>query len=222
MEAQKPTYTLRLPAELRVALAAWAFFSEYPELNAANLELFIVRFGPWAVVVYILAYAVSSPIPLISPILTMAGGLLFGPLLGAVLSTGSAVLTSLIPFTIARRLGREWVEAKLHGSKLEGTIRRLDNGSGFNFVLLLRLVPVIPWEMQNYISGVRRVTVPAYLLATVLGSTPMSVALVLLGAAAKNPASWQFVAALILVGVVFVTPLTILWLRRRGQRKSDI
>jgi len=199
-----------------VALAVYAYFSQYPELTSDNLERFISSFGPWAVAVYVLAYLLSSPIPFLAPILSATGGLLFGPALGASLAVLVAAVTSLVPFTISRRLGREWVSAKLQGSRLNNLYQHFDRGgSGFSFVLLLRLVPVMPWELQNYIAGVTQVTVLTYLVATILGSIPLTVCLAILGAAVKNPGSWQFVAALGLTAVVLVTPILIFYIQNK-------
>jgi uncharacterized membrane protein YdjX (TVP38/TMEM64 family) len=198
-----------------VGLAARAYFSQYPELNSDNLERFISGFGGWAIAVFVLAYLLSSPIPFLAPILAATGGLLFGAALGTVLATLIAAATSLVPFTIARRLGREWVEAKIKDSRIESFYRRLDSGSGFNFVLLLRLVPVMPWELQNYVAGVTRVTLPTYMLATLLGSIPLTVCLALLGAAFKNPSSWQFVGTVALTAVVLVVPILVFFLRSK-------
>jgi uncharacterized membrane protein YdjX (TVP38/TMEM64 family) len=200
-----------------VGLAARAFYSQYPELNSDNLEGFISGFGGWAIAVFVLAYLLASPIPFMAPILAATGGLLFGVALGTLLATLIAAATSLVPFTIARRLGRDWVEAKIKGSRIESFYRRLDSGNGFNFVLLLRLVPVMPWELQNYVAGVTRVTLPTYMLATLLGSIPMTVCLALLGSEIKNPASWQFVGAVALTGIVLVAPIVVFYLRTKRK-----
>jgi len=123
---------------------------------------------------------------------------------------------------IARRLGRGWVETRLKGTRLDDLLRRANQG-GFKFILLLRLVPVMPWELQNYVAGVTQVKLATYLAATLLGSTPLSVALVILGAAAKQPSSWQFSAALALTGTVLVVPLVIVWVRsRRGHSPKEV
>ena len=201
-----------------VGLAARTYFSQYPELTSDNLERFISGFGPWAVAVYVLAYLLSSPIPFLAPVLSATGGLLFGSLLGAALAILIAAATSLVPFSISRRLGREWVEAKLQNSKLNNIYKRLDTGNGFTFILLLRLVPLMPWELQNYLAGVTRVSVPTYLLATLLGSTPLTLCLAILGDAAKNPSSWQFAGSVALTAVVLVTPILIFYLRTRKKK----
>lgn len=202
-----------------IGWAAWAFFSQYPSLTSENLDRFIRGFGPLAVIVYGLAYLLSSPIPFMAPILVAAGGLLFGPFLGTFLAIFCASATSLVPFMVSRRLGREWVEAKMKGTRLDDFYQKAYQNSGFNFILMLRLVPVMPWEMQNYIAGVTPVPVLTYLAATVLGSAPLSIALVILGAAFKDPGSWQFLPALALTGVILLGPIAYMALSRRRSKK---
>jgi uncharacterized membrane protein YdjX (TVP38/TMEM64 family) len=203
-----------------VAGAAWAFFSRYPTFNTQNLDLFISGFGPWAMVVYGLAYLLSSPIPFMAPVLAATGGLLFGPVTGTLLAILIAAATSLVPFMMSRKLGREWVEARLKGTRVENFYRRAYQNNGFRFVLMLRLVPVMPWELQNYVAGVTQVSVPSYMLATILGSAPLSIALVILGATFKNPGSWQFFAALALTAVILLVPIAYVTLSSRASRKT--
>lgn len=200
-----------------LALAARSFFSQYSQFTSDNLELFIRGFGPLSVPIYGLAYFLGSPIPFLAPILAAAGGLLFGPVSGTALAILASTATSLLPFMIARRLGRGWVETKLKGSRLDDLLQKANRG-GFTFILLLRLVPVMPWELQNYVAGITQVKLPTYLAATLVGSAPLSVALVFLGAAAKQPASWQFYAALALTGAVVAVPLVTVWVRSRRAR----
>ena len=202
-----------------LALAVRSFFSQYSQFTSDNLELFIRGFGPLGALIYALAYFLGSPIPFLAPILAAAGGLLFGPVSGTALAILASTATSLLPFMIARRLGRGWVETKLKGSRLDDLLQKANRG-GFTFILLLRLVPLMPWELQNYVAGITQVKLPTYLAATLLGCAPLSVALVILGAAAKQPTSWQFYAALALTGAVVAVPLVTVWVRSRRARGS--
>ena len=202
-----------------LTLAAHAFFSEYSQFTSENLDHFIRGFGTLSGLVYVLAYFLGSPIPFHATILAAAGGLLFGPFFGAVLAVFSATATSLLPFIIARRLGRGWVETQVKGTRLDDWLQRANRGS-FSFILMLRLVPILPWELQNYVAGITQIKVPTYLAATLLGSTPLSVALVILGVAAKQPASWEFFAALVLNGVVLIVPIVVFWLHRRRKNSA--
>jgi uncharacterized membrane protein YdjX (TVP38/TMEM64 family) len=216
------TIFLFLAAFLAIlGLAARSFFSQYPVLNSENLDQFIRGFGPWAFLVFALAYLVASPIPFMAPILSATGGLLFGPIVGALLAILVAALTSLVPFMISRHLGREWVEAKMKGTRADDIYHRLDSGNGFTFVLLLRLVPVMPWEVQNYVAGVTRVAIPTYFAATILGSAPLTLCLAILGAAFRRPQSWEFLGAIFLTALVLITPIVVFYVRNRKQSVRD-
>lgn len=205
-----------------IGLAARSFYSQYPVLNSENLDLFIRSFGPWAFLVFALAYLVASPIPFMAPLLSATAGLLFGPIPGALLAILIAALTSLVPFMISRHLGREGVESKLKGTKIDDIYRKLNSGNGFSFVLLLRLVPILPWEVQNYIAGVTRVAIPTYFAATILGSAPLTICLAILGAAFRRPRSWEFIGAIFLTAFVLVTPIVVFAIRNRKQSERNM
>ena len=194
-----------------LAFFASAYLKKYPVLDARNLDLFIAGFGPWALVVFFLFYLIFSPVPFASTILAATGGLLFGVVKGASFSIVAGTITSLVPFMVARKLGRSWVEKRLENSKVAGIIRKFDRGSGFNLVLFMRLVGILPWELQNYISGVTAITIPSYFLATVLGCTPMTFCLAFLGFAFRHPRSWLLPVAIAVTLVAFLIPVGIAW-----------
>ncbi len=217
MKKNLPIYILIVIFVLIIALSARAYFSQYRELTSENLDAFLRGFGPWALAVFIFTYLIASPIPLMATLLSATGGLLFGPWVGMLVAMGASIATSLVPFYLARRLGREWVQAKMKGGKLESFLARVDDGSGFKFILLLRLVGVLPWEMQNYVAGVSKANLPTYFLATVLGMTPITVGLVLVGTTARQPGSWQFIASLAYLGIVFLGPILAVFLQQRKK-----
>ncbi len=178
------------------------FFSEYDEFNRENVRAFVSQFGAWAPVAYFLLFLVGSPVPLLGPVLTAAGGLLFGVWVGMLYTVVFGTLVSLLPFYIARWLGRDWVAEHIHDTRLERVYKKSRGRSGFLFILVLRLVPIIPWEVQNYVAGVSRISVTIFLPATLLGMIPGSFAYALLGSRVVEPGTWQFFAALALVAVM--------------------
>ncbi len=204
-----------------VAFSAKAFFSRYPELTSENLDAFLRSLGGWAVAAFVFTYTIASPIPFLTPLLSATGGLLFGPWAGLLVVVLTATATSLIPFSIARQLGREWVQAKLKGGKVENFILRIDGGKGFRFTLLLRLVAVLPFEMQNYIAGVSKVDLVPYLMATLVGILPLRFGLVLVGTAARQPGSWQFIASLALPALALLIPTAVVLIQLRKNEKPD-
>jgi uncharacterized membrane protein YdjX (TVP38/TMEM64 family) len=200
---------------------AWYYFSQYDQFNTENLRAFIAGFGVWAPVVYAMIYTISAPIPFLATVLSPVGGLLFGAVSGSLLVIGVATLSSLIPFMLARQLGQAWVESKLTGNRLENVYRRSQGQGGFLFIFLMRLIPVLPWEVQNYVAGISKVSVLTYLIATPLGIVPGSVGLVLIGDAVGNPSPGKIALAVALnVLVAVITPLAAAILHRRKKGRD--
>lgn len=201
------------------AAGARYYFSLYDEFNQENLRGFIGGFGPWAPLAYAAVYVISSPIPFLAPVISAVGGFLFGLAGGSVAVLVIASLSALVPFLMARQLGREWVEGKLQGNERFKEIYQQSQGeSGFIFIMLLRLIPVLPWEVQNYVAGLTKVSVPIFLAGTVVGIIPGSFSLVFLGAAATDPTSWQFVAAIAFKIATALIPVVYLAVKsRRGK-----
>ena len=202
-------------------LVAWVFFSRYARFSQENLRLFIASFGAWAPIVFGVLYVIAAPVPFLAPVLSAVGGLLFGALWGTLLVIGVATLSALVPFAISRQLGRDWVETKLQGKKIDQLYQRSEGQGGLMFVLTMRLIPVIPWEIQNYLSGLTKVSVVSYIVGTVLGIIPGSFSIVFLGSAASNPRSWQFYVAIGLnVVMMAIVPAVALMVRKRKAAKE--
>lgn len=198
----------------------WPLIARERLIDTGSVQAFIRGSGPWAPLVYALIYAAASPFPGIAPLLSPLAGILFGLAWGLPLVISAATLSSLIPFAIARKFGREWVSSKVEGRKFEEIYERSKDQIGFVFVLLLRLVPVLPWELQNYVAGVTRVRVPSFLLATALGILPGSTAFVLMGESVAQGAPWRSVIAVMLDAVVILLASVIAAVMRRRTRSE--
>ena len=186
-----------------------------------SVEQFVRSFGVWAPVIFGLTYFASSPIPMVAPVLSAAGGLVFGPVLGTALVLLFATGSSLIPFFLARRLGSEWVTSKLKGKNVSNLYEKSEGSGGFLFVLLMRLIPVLPWEIQNYVGGLSKVKVPTFMLATLVGILPGSFSLVLLGSAISDPTSWKFYFAIGMNVVIALIPTLYLYFKRRKEKQQE-
>jgi uncharacterized membrane protein YdjX (TVP38/TMEM64 family) len=200
---------------------AWYYFSLYDRFNQENLRDFVLMFGAWAPLAYAVVYIISAPIPFLAPVISAVGGLLFGTLWGLLLVMASATVSSLIPFYLARKLGRDWVEEQVKGKRLDEFLERSEGKKAFPFIMLMRLIPVLPWEVQNYAAGLTRVPVLTYLAATAVGIIPGSFSLVFLGAAASDPTSWEFVAAIAFKIVVALVPVIVIYIRHRRNKDNE-
>ena len=181
-------------------------------LTPEGVRTFVLSFGIWGPIMYLLIYG-QPIVPLPSSILIMTAGLAFGPLWGTLAALSGATSRACGQFCIARMLGREAV-AKL----LKGKVASLDQKigqHGFNAVLLIRLIPNIPFDMQNYTLGFSRVRFAPYALATFLGMIPACFVYVYLGYSLTAPKQlWKLAIALLLI-IGFVV-----WQRQYTKRKK--
>ena len=119
--------------------------------------------------VYIIQTAFSLPG---GAILTLAGGFLFGSLLGTLFVNVGATTGATLAFLAARYLLRDWVESKF-GSRL-GPIQSGFSKNAFSYLMTLRLIPAFPFFLVNLVSGITRVPLSTYVTATALGIIPGS------------------------------------------------
>jgi uncharacterized membrane protein YdjX (TVP38/TMEM64 family) len=119
--------------------------------------------------IYILQTALSLPG---GAILTLAGGFLFGSLLGTVYVNLGATTGATLAFLAARYLLRDWVERKF-GDRL-AAVQKGFARNAFSYLLTLRLIPLFPFFLVNLVSGLTRISVGTYVIATAVGIIPGS------------------------------------------------
>lgn len=139
---------------------------QLPRLTAAVAEL-----GVWGPVVFITAYAVACVAFVPASILTLAAGALFGVVRGTLFVLIGASIGALCAFLIARYLARDWVAARVQRDPRFAAIDRAIADQGRRVVFLLRLSPVIPFNVLNYGLGLTQVRVADYMVAS-LGMIP--------------------------------------------------
>ncbi len=130
----------------------------------------VLRSSVWAPVVFVVVYSVATALALPGSLITIVGGAVFGFGWGALLNSIGANIGANAAFRLARGLGREGVE-QIVGSRLRG----LDHATaqhGFWGLLVLRLVPLVPFNALNFGSGLTAIKWRDYALATVAGILP--------------------------------------------------
>ena len=130
----------------------------------------VERWGVIAALVYIVVYGllVALSVPG-AAVLTIAGGFLFGTWLGALCAVIAGTLGATAIFLAARAgLGGLAQRAGRFVAKLEAGFR----ADAFNYLLVLRLVPIFPFWLVNLVPALVGVRLPTYVLATFLGIIP--------------------------------------------------
>ena len=131
--------------------------------------------------VYIAAVVLSVPG---GSLLTVVGGILFGGVIGGVVTTAAAVAGSVLVFLIARTALSGWVQRRTHqlGPRATGFAEGLRTNA-FYVIVILRLIPVIPYWASNALPAVFAVRLWIFTTATMIGLLPWTVSFAFFGEA---------------------------------------
>ena len=136
-------------------------------------------------VIFAAVYIVSTVLLVPVSVLTIAAGLAFGLAIGFPLVVVSATIGAALAFLVARYLAHDKVESLMQKRPKFKAIQSAVSEGGWKVVGLLRLSPVLPFNLQNYFYGITDLKLVEYVLATFFGIMPGTLLYVYLGAAGK-------------------------------------
>lgn len=188
------------------------------QLDSAELESWVKNAGALGPLLFMLIYIIGTVFFFPGSVLTLAGGALFGPVLGTFYNLTAATIGAMISFIAARYLAHDWVESKA-GGKLK-QLKEGVEGEGWKFVAFVRLVPLFPFNLLNYALGLTRIKFSHYSMATYIFMLPGGLAYTYLGYAGREAISGgedmiqKIMLALALLAIVGFLPGLIGRLRR--------
>lgn len=137
-----------------------------------QLEGVVDRFYWPGVVVYALAFAVLITLTLpAATVFTIAGGFLFGPVVGSAAALVGMTLGAALTFGLMRVLRVREDSAFLRKGRAQTVFAVMDRNAIF-YVTLLRIVPVAPCFAVNAGAAITRIDFPRFLVASVIGLAP--------------------------------------------------
>jgi uncharacterized membrane protein YdjX (TVP38/TMEM64 family)/rhodanese-related sulfurtransferase len=175
----------RLTLVLVVGAALW-LASGGAGVNAHLIAQWTGAFGPWAPALHVLLFALGTVLFVPGSLFGLAGGALFGPVLGTMVNVAGATLGAVAAFLIARYAAADWTRQKV-GARLERLIAGVE-AEGWRFVALVRLVPFFPFNLMNYALGLTRIALGEYALASLICMIPGTLAYSWLGHAGREAA----------------------------------
>jgi uncharacterized membrane protein YdjX (TVP38/TMEM64 family) len=144
-------------------------------------------------------------------VLALAGGLLFGLVRGSIYTFVGALLNCALMFLLARYVGRERIRALVRKKLPQLWQRRLEGLGGREGALLLvilRLIPAVPYNLINYAFGLTEMKLSVYLIFSAIGIIPGTLAFINIGDKALDPVSPDFLIAIgLLIALLAVTAL---------------
>jgi uncharacterized membrane protein YdjX (TVP38/TMEM64 family) len=191
------------------------------KFDAAALEDWVQGAGAAAPLAFMGIYIIATVLFLPGSVLTLAGGALFGPVWGTLLSLTGATIGATLAFLVARHLAADWVRRKA-GDRTKQIMDGVD-AEGWRFVAFVRLVPLFPFNLLNYVLGLTRIPVLSYIITSFICMFPGAVAYTWLGYAGREALAGEEqliqkgLIALALLAVVTFLPRLI----RRFRKPSD-
>ena len=174
-------------------------------VDPADIQGFVAGFGPWAPAVYMGLFALLPAVFFPVAVLALAGGLLFGLWAGSIYTFLGAMVNCTVMFWLARTVGYERVKALVDtrlSEKWRNRLAAAGGREGFLLLIILRLIPAVPYNIINYAFGLTQMSYPAYLLASAIGIIPGTLVFINIGDKAMDvtsPGFWVALGLLVLL-----------------------
>ncbi|KKT23795.1 MAG: hypothetical protein UW09_C0002G0060 [candidate division TM6 bacterium GW2011_GWF2_43_87] len=199
------------------ASCAWWFgFFFFDLIRSWNgiLEEFIRQHYALSIVLFILIYIIDNVFALpMASVMTMAAGFFYGPYVAIGMVTVAATSGATLSFLVSRRLVGNYLQCT-YEQKLE-RFNRLFREHGTWFLLLVRLIPAIPFVMVNVLAGLTIVPLKNFFWTTLVGMLPVTTLLVLSGSEIQNASSFvelvsgKFIMLFLLLFLLLLLPLAL-------------
>jgi uncharacterized membrane protein YdjX (TVP38/TMEM64 family)/Fe-S oxidoreductase len=182
------------------------------------LKRWIGDFGFLTPLIYVLFYSVAPSLLLPGLPITVAGGILFGPVNGVIYAITGATAGSCVSFFLSRYFARDWVASMLRGTGWQRLDRAVEN-DGWKVVLFTRLIPLFPFNLLNFAFGLTKIRFAHYAIATFFGMLPACISFVVFSSSLpdliRGHVSPLLVAGACLVALTSITPLFYRFLKKR-------
>jgi uncharacterized membrane protein YdjX (TVP38/TMEM64 family) len=218
---------LRRVAMVALALVVLLSLATHGSAHALLME-FVSRVREWGALgalLYGLVYIGATVALFPGALLTLGAGFLYGPLWGSLLVLIFSVLGASASFLLARSWLRPWVVRKYSSRATFLALDERIREEGWKIVFLLRLSPLVPFAILNYLLGLTSVSLRGYVVASNVGMMPGILLYCYIGSAmasfgdpsagaggalsAQRVAFWSGLAATVAVTVVLTR-----WARR--------
>ncbi|MCY3722350.1 TVP38/TMEM64 family protein [Candidatus Poribacteria bacterium] len=213
--------TVGVVATVYLVLRAYGVTDDIRLENVPKIKTWVEGFGRIAPLVYIGLYLVSTVFFLPGAPVTILAGFVFGPLWGIFYASVASIISVSVAFLIARYVARDLVEGWV---KDNAQFRKIDEQveeQGWRIVMFTRVVPIFPFNLQNYAYGLTSIRFPTYVLVSAIFMLPGTAVFVQLGGAFVRGEGniWKTLLYLGIAGVLLLLLSLIPKLLRKYQTK---
>jgi len=175
--------------------------------SSQGIQQLITSFGVFAPIAYIAAFVLLPVVFFPVAVLAVAGGLLFGFGFGSLYTLIGATINCTLMFLLSRSVGRMKIQALVEqrvNPVWQQRLKQSGGRRGFFLLIILRLIPAVPYGLINYAFGLTEMRFWPYLLASVIGIIPGTLVFINLGDKALDITSPSFWLAVGLIIALFV------------------
>src|SRR5438034_4135893 len=176
----------RLVALIAIVVALFVAMKFLPVRQwLTSFDNWLAQMGVAGIFIFIAVYVAATVLLAPGSVLTIGAGFAFGLWKGFLAVSAGATIGAALAFLIARFIAREKVEAI---AQRNDKFRKIDDAigkRGAKLIFLLRLSPVIPFNLSNYLYGLSGVKFWSYVLASWVGMMPGTFLYVYIGVAGK-------------------------------------
>lgn len=207
-----------------VAVVAYSTGATEKLSDIKYMQDLIEGYGVLGYIVFILLLIAAAVFLLPASAFVIVAGMVFGPFLGAILSLLGFTLGAIVAFLIARYVARDTVISKFGDNPI---FKKIENGvekNGNDFLLITRLVPAFPYNIQNYIYGVTNMKLIPYSIITFIAMAPGAFLYAYMaGDIANNGVGFDTVIKLLGAGVILfgVAQIPKVIARKKGINLED-
>ncbi|MDB5649041.1 MAG: associated Golgi protein [Hyphomicrobiales bacterium] len=212
---------LAVLATIVIIAGAWAILPLQDWIHA--FSRWVTGLGPAGALAFGLAYILATLLLVPGAPMTIAGGIAFG-WWGAPLVLVAATIGATLAFLVGRFCLRARLRRLIGARPATRAVMEAVDEEGWVALTLLRLSPVIPFNVQNYLLGATQVAIPTFFVSTLFGMIPgtmLSIFIGIAGRAASNGETsalqWTFLA----LGLAATIAVVVLITRKARQKLDD-
>ena len=210
---------------IAAVIAGVHFSGILQSFDSETLQKTVASWGMLAPAAYMLLYAVAPALFLPGLPITLVGGILFGPIWGVVYSIIGATTGASLAFLVSRHVARDWIRAKLTGSRWQQLDRSVEK-NGWKIVAFTRLVPLFPFNLLNYAFGLTAIGFLPYAVTSFICMLPACIAFIVFSSSLpeliKGNLPPGFIIGIVLIVLVSLMPAVIRKFKPKQEHDLDI
>lgn len=171
---------------LIIAVIGFAYYEFSKEFaifrDPVKIRDLILSFGNYSILAFIILQVLQVVIFFIpGEVVQIAGGYIFGPIIGGMASSIGIILGSIIGYFIAKVLGKKYINGLIERNNLTKLKRILDAGSNNIAIFIIYFIPGIPKDILVYVAGISNVRLIDFIIYSSMGRLPWIIASAVFG-----------------------------------------